>query len=110
MTSKQSTYVPRHLIVSVTVEKDSIRVSDDTLTMCEPDDVKWQGTNARRFKIVFDGQGPFADRELPHEAATRAQRPRMRGEFKYSVVSADDPGVVLDPVIVIEEPPTGPTP
>jgi hypothetical protein len=36
------------------------------------------------------------------------QRPRSRGEFKYAVVSEENPGLRLDPIIVVEEPPTEP--
>ena len=96
--------------ISVTVGSGSIRVEPETLTMTSADEVYWAGTNPRRFSLVFEAGGPFGQRELAHEVATRKQRPRSKGRFKYSVVSADDPGLRLDPVVVIEDPPTDPHP
>ncbi len=92
--------------ISVTVEKDSIQVTPDTLVMNSLEEVQWSGRTARTFKIVFDGAGPFASRELAHAAGSSRQRPRARGRFKYSVVSDEDPSVMLDPIIIVEEPPT----
>jgi len=96
--------------VSVTVDEDAIRVDPDTLTMSSDDEVHWAGTNPNRFSIEFEGKGPFAARELPHDVATRRQKPQARGHFKYSVVSASDPNLRLDPVVIVEEPPTGDSP
>lgn len=94
--------------VSVTVENDRIQVDPDTLTMKSNDEVYWSGTNPRGFSIEFEGTGPFAQRELKHEEATKGRhKPRIKGHHKYTVVSADNPGLKLDPVIIIEEPPTG---
>jgi len=107
MSSKVTGYQPKTHTIAVTVGKDSIRVEPDTLTMTLRDDVKWSGSG-QKFSIVFDGTGPFATRELGHDAATRSQRPGTKGHFKYSVVSAADPKVKLDPIIIVEEPPSGP--
>ena len=96
--------------ISVTVEKGSIVVEPDTLTMTSEDDVHWGGTNARAFSIVFDDDQAFGKRELRHAEATTRQRARAKGRFKYSVVSAEDPGVTLDPIIIVGDPPTGPHP
>ena len=93
--------------IHVTVGTDVIEVEPSTLTMSSRDAVQWAGGNARAFSIVFDDAGPFESRELPHSAAIQAQQPRTRGRFKYTVVSADDPELRLDPVIIVEEPPTG---
>ena len=93
--------------ISVTVGADSIQVAPDPLVMTSKDEVSWQSGDQRRFSIVFDGPGPFAARELGHDVATRNQQPRAKGRFKYSVVSEERPEVKLDPVIIIEEPPTG---
>lgn len=93
--------------ISVTVDADSIRVTPDPLVMTSDDDVRWEGVNPRRFSIEFDGDGPFATRQLDPGGATSAQRPRARGRFKYTVVSEENPSLRLDPVIVVEEPPTG---
>ena len=96
--------------ISVTVEKDTIQVTPDPLIMTSADEVHWSGTNARRFSVVFDAASPFEEREFAHARATAKQRPRARGRFKYSVVSEEDTRLRLDPVIIVEEPPTGPTP
>ena len=96
--------------ISVTVDQAAIKVTPETLTMTSADEVQWAGTNARKFSIVFDHDGVFGKRELPHAVATNRQRPRVKGRFKYTVVSADNPGLKLDPIIIVEEPPTGTTP
>jgi hypothetical protein len=96
--------------VSVTVDEGGIRVTPDPLVMSSADDVRWTGMNARKFSIEFDGDGPFEKRNLGHSDATSGQRPKARGRFKYTVVSQDNPGLRLDPVIIVEEPPTGSTP
>lgn len=96
--------------ISVTVGDDSIKVDPDTLVMTSRDEVHWAATNGRAFSIVFAGGSPFGDTELNHSAATTRQRPRQRGRFKYSVVSVDRPGLRLDPVIIVEEPPSSPNP
>ena len=94
--------------ISVTIESDSIRVDPETLTMNSLDDVHWAGTNSRMFSIVFDNENAFGQRELAHAVATRPQRPKAKGRFKYTVVSAENPSLKLDPVIIIEDPPTKP--
>lgn len=93
--------------IAVTIGTDSIQVTPDTLVMSSKDDVRWEATNQRRFSIVFENDGPFGNRELKHDAATGQQRPKGKGRFKYSVVSEERPDLLLDPVIIIEEPPTG---
>ena len=101
--------MPRHTI-SVTVGNDTIRVVPETLTMTALDEVRWAGVGPRKFSLVFDSDRAFGRRELHHEAASVHQRPATTGRFKYTVVSGDDPKVVLDPVIIVEDPPTGPHP
>jgi hypothetical protein len=96
--------------VSVTVGEKSIQVTPDPLVMTALDEVRWSGMNAQKFSIEFDGDGPFASRKLGHSDATAGQRPRMKGRFKYTVVSQDNPSLRLDPIIIVEEPPTGSTP
>lgn len=93
--------------ISVTVDASTIRVDPETLVMTMRDEVRWAGTNARGFSIEFDGDGPFGARRLAHAAATTRQTPRTKGRFKYTVVSDEDSGLRLDPVIVIDPPPTG---
>lgn len=92
--------------ISVTVEKDSIRVVPESLVMNSKDEVHWAGENARKFSIEFDGSGPFGNRRLAHATAVTKQRPASKGRFKYTVVSDEDPGLKLDPIIIIEDPPT----
>jgi len=96
--------------VSVTVAENTIQVTPDPLVMSALDEVRWAGMNARKFSIEFDGDGPFASRKLAHADATSAQRPRVKGRFKYTIVSQENPGLRLDPIIIVEEPPTGSTP
>jgi hypothetical protein len=92
--------------ISVTVDNDRIQVSPDPLVMFKSDEVHWAGMNARKFSIEFDGDGPFAARQLTHAAATGKQRPTTKGRFKYTVVSEENPGLRLDPVIIVDEPPS----
>ena len=94
--------------ISVTVGQGSIVVEPDTLQMTTQDEVRWTGKNAKKFSIEFEGNGPFGgNRRLPHTAATAAQKPKAKGRFKYSVVSDENPKLKLDPVIIIDPPPTG---
>ena len=58
----------------------------------------------------FDGSGPFTSRSLNHDAATRAQRPKQLGRFKYTVRLESDPSVMLDPDVIVGEPPSDPNP
>lgn len=99
--------MPTHQI-KVTVENNSIHVTPDPLIMTTADEVHWAGTNSRRFKIVFDDDAAFGRRELDHATATARQKAHRRGRFKYTVVAEDDPGLVLDPVVVVGDPPTDP--
>jgi hypothetical protein len=92
--------------ISVTVDADTIRVSPETLVMTTLDEVQWAATNARRFSIEFDGSGPFVSAQLDHTAAISPQKPKAKGRFKYTVVSEENPGLRLDPVIVVDPPPT----
>jgi hypothetical protein len=101
--------MPTHKI-SVTVDPSAIRVTPDPLAMTSADEVHWEGTGPRKFSIVFDQPGAFGKRELSHVEATTRRRPLIRGRFKYTVVAADDPGLRLDPEIIIGDPPTLPPP
>jgi hypothetical protein len=96
--------------ISVTVEKDSIKVSPDTLVMNMNDEVHWAGANARKFGIEFDGDGPFQSRTLAHALVGNKHKPRMKGRFKYTVISEENPGLKLDPIIIVDPPPTTPPP
>jgi hypothetical protein len=92
--------------ISVTVGQGSITVEPESLKMTTQDEVQWTGSNAKKFSIEFEGDGPFGSGRLAYSAATAKQRPRVKGRFKYSVVSDDDPGLTLDPIIIIDPPPT----
>lgn len=96
--------------ISVTVGSSAIQVSPDTLTMSAADDVFWEGANPQKFSIAFDGPGPFNAATLSHSAATSKARPIRRGRFKYTVISESNPSLKLDPIIIVEDPPTGPNP
>jgi len=93
--------------ISVTMGTNSIRVEPDSLVMTMADEVHWAGTGSQAFTISFLGDGPFAKRALSHAEASAKQAPRLRGRFKYSVTSVENPQVVLDPEIIVEDPPTG---
>ena len=96
--------------ISVTVGSASIQVAPDSLTMSSADEVHWAGTNPSKFSIAFDNDGPFGQRELAHGRATVPNKPQAKGLFKYTVISADNPGLKLDPTIIVEDPPTAPKP
>ena len=98
-----------HKIV-VTLENGALQVSPDPLVMTSKDEVHWASSSSHRFSIEFDGQSPFATGKLNHDAANAKQRATARGRFKYTVVLESDPSVRLDPIIVVEEPPTRPGP
>ncbi|NOT33883.1 MAG: hypothetical protein HOP12_06905 [Candidatus Eisenbacteria bacterium] len=92
--------------IAVTVDKSGIRVEPDSLTMTPLDDVHWASMNEQKFTIVFDSEGPFGVKQLAHADAALKQRPRYKGLFKYTVISVEDPTVQLDPVIIVDEPPS----
>jgi hypothetical protein len=92
--------------IMVTVDSGSIQVRPDTLVMTTLDEVQWATTNARRFSIEFDGAGPFAARQLGHDTAVAKQKPRTKGRFKYTVIAEENTGLRLDPVIVVDPPPS----
>ena len=96
--------------IFITVEDTSIRVSPETLVMHRRDEVRFVATNGRRFLIVFDGTGPFDRPDLAYAAATQRLRPLAKGHFKYTIISEANPSIQLDPVVIVEEPPTGPAP
>jgi len=92
--------------ISVTVDSDAIRVQPDTLVMTTQDEAQWAASNGRRFSIEFDGNGPFGTGRLAFAKATGRLKPVVKGRFKYTVVSEEDPALRLDPVIVVDPPPT----
>ncbi len=94
--------------ISVTIDGRSIRVSPDPLIMKSGDEMHWTGMGSQRFSIEFEGPGPFSERELRHDAAATMQHPSRKGRFKYAVVLESDPNVRLDPVIIVEDPPSKP--
>jgi len=96
--------------VSVVVEGRAIRVSPDPLHMTSEDELQWSCSTPHRFTVEFDGAGPFASRKLGHDAAGTPQRPRSKGRFKYTVALESDPTVMLDPEVIVGDPPTKPQP
>jgi hypothetical protein len=101
--------MPAHKI-SVTIGDNAIQVHPDTLSMTTADEVHWAGTNPKKFSIVFENEGVFGRHELDHAMATSRQRAKIRGRFKYTVVSSEKPGLKLDPVIIVGDPPSQPIP
>lgn len=96
------------LKVQVTVSNAGITVDTDPVIMTRKDSLQWVGN--RGFSIEFEGTGPFTKPRLAHAEAVAARNPASAGRFKYTVISDDDPKVKLDPVIIVEEPKTDPTP
>src|SRR6185503_19522826 len=96
--------------IFITVEDSSISVSPETLLMHSRDEVRFVATNGRRFLIVFDGTGPFARPDLAYAAATQRLRPLAKGHFKYTIISEANPSIQLDPVIIVDVPPSWPPP
>ena len=96
----------RTYTVSVTVGPSAITVHPDSQVMTTDDEIQWASGNGRRFSIEFDGAGPFASRTLAYAAATSKQRPQSKGRFKYTVISEENPGLRLDPEVVVDPPPT----
>jgi hypothetical protein len=106
--STQTKVTPRSHTIAVTITGKSIVVKPERLVMYTIDDVRWAGQNPHKFSIVFDDSGPFG-RELKHAVATSKQKPKSgskTGEYKYSVVSEEVPGLKLDPTIIVDPPPT----
>ena len=96
--------------VSVTVEGRELRVSPDPIVMTSDDELHWGCSSPDRFTIEFDGTGPFSARQLTHDAASIPQRPSKRGRFKYTVALEADPSVQLDPDVIVNDPPSQPSP
>jgi hypothetical protein len=96
--------------VSVTVEGRTIRVTPDPIVITTADELHWRCATSHRFSVEFDGPGPFASRSLGHDVATSPQRPKTRGRYKYTVALESDPSIQLDPVVVVDPPPTTPEP
>jgi hypothetical protein len=96
--------------VQVSVEGRTIRVTPDPVVIQSADELHWNCSTPHRFRVEFDGQGPFANRTLGHDSATQPQRPRGSGRFKYTVSLESDPSIQLDPEVIVEQPPSHPGP
>lgn len=96
--------------ISIAVRERTIEVTPDTLVMSAIDEVQWKAITTRRFTVAFEGSSPFDLTVLNHDQAEQRRRPRTTGRFKYSVIAADDPSLKLDPVIVVDEPPSDSNP
>ncbi len=98
--------------ITVTVGQESIQVAPMVLTITNEEEVVWASGSSARFTIAFEAPegSPFTESELDYETATTPQQPLPStvGSFKYTVYAEADPSVMLDPVIVIEEPISGP--
>ena len=95
--------------IFITVEDTSIQVVPETLRMNQRDQVRFKATNGRGFSIVFDDKTPFDNQKLPFAKAVGTLRPLMKGRFKYTIVSDENPQLQLDPVIIIDPPPSSGT-
>jgi len=95
-------------VIHVKLTKGGITVSPDPLRMVSWDEVVWKVQDQGRLRIEFDGSSPFAGKALAHDQATAPNRPRdeAKGNYKYTVIDEGDPGNRLDPVIIIDPPPT----
>ena len=96
--------------ILVTVDSGSIKVEPDSLAMHKGAEVAWRGTNSRKFSIRFENEGPFGRSQLAHAHAVAPNKAGRTGRFKYSVISEENPGLVLDPEIIVHDPPTSPNP
>lgn len=96
--------------VSVSVEGRTIRVSPDPLKMTSEDEIHWACESPQRITVEFDGAGPFATKKLGHDTAAAPQKPRARGRFKYTVALESDSTVMLDPEVIVGDPPSKPGP
>lgn len=103
--ARNSNQVVGHTIF-VTVEDTSIRVVPETITMNKRDHLRFVATNGRGFSIMFDNLGPFGSQRLSFDVAKGRLNPLEKGQFKYTVISDENPSLILDPVIIIEDPPT----
>ena len=92
--------------VSVHVQGRTISVSPDPIVMTSADELLWGSSGADRFTVEFDGVGPFPNRHLAHDMATAPQRPTRTGRFKYTVALESDPSVILDPEVIVGDPPS----
>ena len=92
--------------ISVTVGSNSIQVAPDTLFMTTDDEVSWTGSNPSAFHIEFADDLAFGQKKLLHGTATGRNKPKIKGRHKYTVISADNPSLRLDPDIIVGDPPT----
>jgi hypothetical protein len=92
--------------VAVTVEAHAIRVKIETLVMTSDDDA-WPARTRRnsRSSSTAQAHSPTAP---THDAAKRRQKPRTGRKVHGDL--GREPALVLDPIIIVEEPPTGPAP
>ncbi|NNF06124.1 MAG: hypothetical protein HKN21_05135 [Candidatus Eisenbacteria bacterium] len=98
-------------VVHVTVGEDSISVDPETIHMRREDRLRWVGKNPKRFAVVFEKDSPFDEVEIDDEKVKRSQQPRRNAEFmkyKYTVISTENPSVMLDPLVIIDPPDTNP--
>ena len=94
--------------VTISIEGRSISVDKPKVKMGELDDLQWRGNEG--FSIEFDSpRSPFGQ-VLDHARAQGLNRPQVgyiAGSYKYTVISDRDKSIKLDPVIIIDPPPTG---
>lgn len=102
--------MPRSVTINVTVGETSISVDPDTCHVKRAQDIQWAAVNSQPFRIEFANESPFQEMVLDFSAATTPRQVRSEAEmkdYKYTVVSERNPGVKLDPIIIIDDPPSG---
>jgi len=95
--------------INVTVSGRSISVDVEQCGLKHQDTVVWASTTGDAIRIEFTGESPFDAASLSYAEATTARSPRRDAEmsdYKYDVVLESDPSIRLDPIIIVEDPPT----
>jgi hypothetical protein len=97
-------------VINVTVTETGISVDPDRCRIRRAQSVRWAAVNNEPFRIEFLDESPFEVKVLDFSAATTPSEvtpyAEMR-EYKYTIVSNRNPTVKLDPIIVIDDPPSG---
>ena len=103
-----------HPAIKVTIANGRVQVAPPRFHMKVVDTVSWESTNGKAFTVEFDNnrdaqdKSPFGAKTLRFNEATTPVKPRREAttdvDYKYTVISDDDPNVKEDPVIVIDPP------
>jgi len=102
--------MPRHdrHLIRVTVEKDAIVVDPETVEADTTDQIRWESTNGKKFRIHFENGVTCLDKiDLTHAEATEFRRPPESVKldtYEYTVIADADPDLQVDPYIKIKSP------